>query len=429
MPNSLKIKNCLVSGRVLNSREFVKGLLYTREEVDDWITGKGFPFGKYDPELGYIHRDRKCRNGVSDSSTIYTYDKDTWARHLINHAGTPCRVNTYGDSYTNCEQVNDGETWQEILAARIGEPIRNFGVSGYSVYQMYLRMLREEKSVPALYTIMNIYDDDHFRNLLGWQRLRFGLGKRHFHPPEPYVVANPSRRKFKEFKNPCPEPKDLYDFCNLDWTHEYLKGDFCMRVMLAKTNAQKGTAADSYRDIEDLAAEYGLTTVIESPKKLLETVNTLYIKSAIYASMLIVEKVEEFASKNGKKVLYLASYSTSSVGERVRPGRGTKVPEMLKPGNSYHPEFATFMRKTVARYVDLMDAHVKDFSERKVSVQNYLKIYYVAPNMFDTHYAPMGNNFTAFAAKDKLVEMLEPKPPSYERVLGAEQSNSCVALD
>jgi hypothetical protein len=45
------------------------------------------------------------------------------------------RINTYGDSFTQCAQVSDGETWQEILAAHLGEPIGNFGVSGYGVHR------------------------------------------------------------------------------------------------------------------------------------------------------------------------------------------------------------------------------------------------------------------------------------------------------
>lgn len=53
------------------------------------------------------------------------------------------RINTYGNSFTQCHQVSDGETWQEYLAAHLGEPIGNFGTGGHGVYQAYRRMLRE----------------------------------------------------------------------------------------------------------------------------------------------------------------------------------------------------------------------------------------------------------------------------------------------
>ena len=56
-------------------------------------------------------------------------------RLLSNYSEKKCRINTYGDSYTMCHQVSDHETWQEVLAAHIQEPIRNFGIGGWSVYQ------------------------------------------------------------------------------------------------------------------------------------------------------------------------------------------------------------------------------------------------------------------------------------------------------
>jgi len=65
-----------------------------------------------------------------------------------NYGDKPCRINTYGDSFTQCHQVSDHETWQKIPAAHLQEPIRNYGIGGWSVYQAYLRMLREESRNP-----------------------------------------------------------------------------------------------------------------------------------------------------------------------------------------------------------------------------------------------------------------------------------------
>ena len=58
------------------------------------------------------------------------------------------------------------------VAAHLQEPVRNFGVGGWSVYQAYLRMLREEQSAPAEFIVFNIYDDNHFRNLDSWAQHR-----------------------------------------------------------------------------------------------------------------------------------------------------------------------------------------------------------------------------------------------------------------
>jgi len=102
-----------------------------------------------------------------------------WERHHLHrsvqrgrtsfmYAGRKCRINTYGDSFSRCHQVSDGETWQKYLAGHLGEPIRNFGMGGYGVYQAYRRMLREERTDHAAeYLILYIWDDDHIRSPRG----------------------------------------------------------------------------------------------------------------------------------------------------------------------------------------------------------------------------------------------------------------------
>ena len=63
--------------------------------------------------------------------------------------------------------IDDGETWQEYLAAHLGEPIRNFGVGGFGVYQAYRRLLRTEQTEDgAEYLILYVWGDDHFRSVM-----------------------------------------------------------------------------------------------------------------------------------------------------------------------------------------------------------------------------------------------------------------------
>jgi hypothetical protein len=157
--------------------DYLRPLLLKSEDVDHWLKQQAFPFCKYDPELGYLHIDRDFPEGLDGAVCQYRYDALD-ARRMFAYAGEPCRINSYGDSYTSCEQVSDGETWQESLAAHLGEPIRNYGIGAYSVYQAYLRMLREEKRAPARYIIFNLFHDDHVRNLHGWQRFKFGVNRK-----------------------------------------------------------------------------------------------------------------------------------------------------------------------------------------------------------------------------------------------------------
>lgn len=413
----------------MHAREFLKQRVYSQSEIDGWLSGKLFPFCKYDSEIGYLHRDRRCREGIAGSLCTYTYDRNTGARSLVNHPNSYCRINTYGDSYTNCEQVNNGETWQEILAARIGEPIRNFGTGAHSVYQMYLRMRREEKLVPAKYLILNIYSDDHFRSLVPWQRIReasFGLN--HTWPPQPYITANPATGEFVEHPNPCSQSKELYNFCNVDWVYERFKDDFALRIMLAKKNAEVGTPEDSYKDIESLAEEYGNKAQIKTPRKLLEVANSIFKAAALYGGMRLVEKAEKFATENGKEVLFVASYSEVAIAEQLSPGHGLKLREFLKPGFMFYEDFNRFMKKKRRRFVDLLEEHTKDFSNKKISLSKYLAEYWVAPALGPTHYNPAGNQFTALKIRDKVVDMIDPKPSAY---IPDEPKNweTCVSLD
>jgi hypothetical protein len=198
----------------MEAKEYLRRIIYTRKELDDWFTGKAFPLVKYDGELGWLFRSGRFRDGVDGSITTYNFDK-LGPRRMTMYADEPCRINTYGNSFTECHQVSDGETWQEILAAHLCEPIRNFGIGGYSVYQAYLRMKREETRTPAKYIIFNIYDDDHYRNLSAWENIRKGKSLLEstyvsfINPPKPFVTANPEKEEFKEHGNPCPSLKSL----------------------------------------------------------------------------------------------------------------------------------------------------------------------------------------------------------------------------
>ena len=139
---------------------------YRPDEVERLLDPKRPSFVQFDPELGYVLKDYIFRDGMDESLSAYTYEPRRGHRKLINCADQPCRINTYGNSFTQCAQVSDGETWQEALAAHFREPIRNFGVGGYGVYQAYRCAMRiEAGDLAAENIILNIWDDDHYRNI------------------------------------------------------------------------------------------------------------------------------------------------------------------------------------------------------------------------------------------------------------------------
>ena len=385
----------------MNSRQYLERILYRPAEVDAWLADKAFLLEKYHGELGWVLYSGWVRHGVGDSITTYHFDENG-ARRMIMHADKPCRINSYGDSMTQCAQVNDGETSQEVLASHLDEPVRNYGIGGYSVHQSYVRMRREEKRTPTEYILFGVFTDDHYRNLTGWRNIRsnYTFEKRQMgnvggSPTLPYVKVNPATGEFAEYPNACPTPDSVYNLCDLDWVYETFKDDFRLRLMVALTNIKLGTPAESYEDIGELARAHGVQTAVDTPETLAQVVETLDTNAALYASMCIVEKVEEFAQANGKKVLYVLSVAAGDF-ERAR-----------REGARFDQPFVDFLQNKGLRYVDLREAHLADFAQFNVSLNDYLNRYFIG------HCNPLGNVFVAFATKDKLVEMLDPKPVPY----------------
>ena len=408
------------SGYEAEAREYLKTLIYTKEDVDNWFARSAFPFCKYDGIMGYLHIDRSFQEGLDNSWASYSYDIHD-ARRILMYPEAPCRINTYGDSFTSCEQVNDGETWQEVLAAHLVEPVRNYGIGGYSVYQTYLRMKKEEAVTPAEYVIFNIFDDDHYRNLINWQRIRFGTHPKSFHPTLPYVEANRATGTFKERANPCPTRESVYNLTDLEWVYDRFKDDFLLKIVLAQRIARRDPRGAELRDrhlqpalaegelegdaladasihevIQSLAAAHGIETEIDSPQKLVEVANELYLGTALYATMRIIERAETYAAANNKKILYVLSYPGATVIKR------------LKEGTRFDQELVDFFEREGLPYIDTLEAHVADYAQFNITPEEYRDRYYVG------HYGPAGNFFQAFAIKDKLVEMLDPKPVSYQ---------------
>lgn len=411
-------------------KDFLRTLLYTREEVDQWFADEAFPFCKYDSMMGYLHKYRLSpEEGLDDSAAVYTYNEND-ARSLFMYRNEPCRINTYGNSFTSCEQVNDGETWQEVLAAHLCEPVRNYGIGGYSVYQSYLRMIKEEKNTPSEYIIFNIFEDDHYRNLISWQRIRFGTHPKSFHPTLPYLKVDLENEEIIECENPCPTYSSVYNLTDLDWAYETFKDDFLLKIVMAQRLASEIEQGPELKDrhlapaladkeesaasidegkreiydvIEDLAAEHGMKVTIEDPGTLLEVANDLYFKAAMLASRKVVEKVEDYARDNGKKVLFVLSYGSGSSGIG-----GGGMAGYLSRGYRFDEEFVEWLKDRNAPVVDLMEAHRADYANYKTGVDDYLKRFYVG------HYGPLGNFFCTFAIKDELVNLLEPKPLPYK---------------
>lgn len=399
----------------ITTRKFLEKLTLTREMVDRFLDPDTSNWAAFDEELGYRLRDNVLKDGVDGNYTI-TRPSPSGERRILNFAGLPCRINTYGNSFTQCNQVSDGETWQEYLAAHFGESIRNFGVGGYGVFQAYRRMLIEERTdQSAEYVIINIYSDDHFRNIVKWPWLRYTDDKRNlqmrpvtrtqafeFHyVPWSHLRLNPTTGNFDECENPNSSPESLYLLTDKEYVYETFKDDFEFQA----TMAQRHTPDIQTSVLQEIADALKIPTDFSSSDAISRTAQALMLTCGLRSSMYVIDKARTFAQVEGKELLILLSHSTQDVADAC----------------SDHPrfdqEFLHYIRDNGLPVVDVLPEHVTEFKSFARSPKEYVQRYYVGAG----HYNPRGNHFFAFAVKDVIVEWLDPPPPTYSSNEAASQ--------
>lgn len=385
-------------------RKFLDSMVLSRKVVDRFLDAKADNWAKFDSRVGYVLRDSMIKDGVDGAYTIGRYEKGGY-RHCINFSDRPCRINTYGNSFTQCHQVSDGETWQEILAAHFGEPIRNFGVGGHGLYQAYLRMIQHEDSETGTpYVIVNIWGDDHHRNIMSCRYIQLGhwsfpLGSDMFHAnPWEHLRFDPDSGKIVEMPNLCPTPESLYLLCDKEWMYETFKDDFLVQIIMC----QRGENLDA-SELEKLSETLNLKIDFRSSKKRSDAANTLFNECAWRSSRYVIEKTQSFLAERGKKLLVLLSYPCKSVVDACK-GISRDDPKYM----DWHPRaFRDFLKQKNIQFVDSLPKHMDDYANFGISPEEYAKRFYIG------HYSPAGNNFFAYAIKDELVKWLDPNPPTY----------------
>ncbi|MBI4165012.1 MAG: hypothetical protein HY508_04685 [Acidobacteria bacterium] len=380
--------------------QFIKKSAVPREVMDQWLRGDNLY--QFDPELGYVLSNYLPAWGIDHSATISTVQPNG-ARTSFMYAGRKSRINTYGDSFTECQQVSDGETWQEYLAAHLGEPIRNFGVGGYGVYQAYRRMIREEKTDHgAEYLILYDCCDDSTRSLLRYRRATFYQrwdehGSRMFHGNFwAHVEMDLETGRFVEKENPLPTKKSLYHMTEPHWMVEHLKDDLALQLALYSF----GTIRDLDREkISKLAARLDFPFDWSQEESALRfQAGALLNRYSQRATLFILDKASAFARENGKKLLVVLNMTAD-------------ITEMNQRGTRDDQEVVDYLGKEKFDYFDMNEVHLRDFRKSNLSYREYIKPYLVDGG----HYSPQGNHFFAYSIKDKVVEWLDPKPIPYQQ--------------
>ena len=392
-------------------RQLLDTAAYLPQEIERVLDPKQPCFIKFDPVLGYELKDYLFNDGMEGTLSSYIYEKHGGHRRMINGAGQPCRLNTYGDSYTQCAQVSDGETWQEILAAHFREPIRNFGVGGYGVYQAYRRALRTEaiKDLAAEYIVLNIWDDDYMRNLdaarwirVGWMCRDLPRGKKGGYPvhgfPWAHVRYDLQQGKWVELPGFCKKASDLRKLVGKDNYYNVFKDDSVAHLCALREGGDAPIG-----DLEQLAEEFGLKVNLRSRKTRQADAKKLHITYGIRSTMFIVDEFRRWAKANKRKLLILLSYDVPT------------VQKYLKSGERFDAEFVEFLKRGKYDHVDFLPKAGEEFKSFKGSINEFCSKFYVAragAQVFG-HYNPYGNFWFAYGLRSHLVDWMNPKPPAY----------------
>ncbi len=349
----------------MHMSDYLAGSVWSREDVDYFLDPGRPGWARFDALTGYVPSDIVIRDGVDGACTFNSYEDlgsaatanpshRPVARRMINYRDQDCRVNTYGDSFTQCHQVSDGETWQENLAAHLGEPIRNFGVGGYGVYQALCRMRAiEPASHGTGFVVLNIFDDDHVRNVdaARWFRIsRFrtamgdGLRPMLHANPWAHLRIDPSTGTFAEQPNMLSTPDALYSMCEPDFLVEAFGRDPV--VMLDCLG--RGVDVDDVAPLEELAASIGRRVNLHSGD-IATAAADLLLAYGLAATVATLAMARDLIAHQGKRLLVMLSYSSESVIEALE-GRA-RFDQVMLDDLAVHGD-------TVA---DGLVAHVQDY--------------------------------------------------------------------
>ncbi len=380
--------------------EYLRNSAVPKKELDIFLNENSW--AQFDPEVGYILGNYMPHDGMDNSYTLSTVMKDGKRTNHI-YTDKPCRINTYGNSFTHCHQVSDAETWQEYLAGHLGEPVQNFGMGGFGVYQAYRRLIRREKlDKDSKYVILYMWGDDYVRSVF---RCRYATYYKSWDDYGGYmfhgnfwsnIEMDIITGKLVEMENRLSTKKDVYKMSDPEFMYENLRDDLMVQLYLLGSNM-----VNSDVDISGLKK---LADILELPEvdysdieKMKSTATALKNKYSFEATKCILKKTKQFCEKKGKELM-LVHFDPSGVLRSLVTGEAR-----------YDQEIMDYIRENEFRYFDMNEVHVEDYKAFNLSWDEYMKRYFIG------HYKPAGNHFFAYSIKDKIVDWLNPKPITYQK--------------
>ena len=388
-------------GDMKSYAEYLRNSAVPRDELEKFLNENSW--AQFDPELGYILGNYMPHDGLDDSYTLSTVMKDGKRSSQV-YADKPCRINTYGNSFTHCHQVSDAETWQEYLAGHLGEPIRNYGMGGFGIYQAYLRMLREEQSVnQAEHVILYMWGDDYVRSAF---RCRYATYYKSWDSSGGYmfhgnfwsnIEMDLDTGELVEKENRVSSKAELYKMSDPEFMFENLKDDLMVQLHLL--------SRDMVNEDVDLIGLNRLAEILELPKidfsdneRMKNTAERLKDSYSFAATKYILKRASAFCTERGKKlmVIHFDPYGVFK--------------SMVRGEARYDQEGISFIEENDLRFFDMNQVHLKDYKNFNLTLDAYMERYFIG------HYKPAGNHFFAYSIKESIVEWLDPKPITYQKM-------------
>ncbi len=382
-------------------QKYLRDSALPKGTLDTFLNPDEYSSAQFDPELGYILGNNMPRDGLDKTRTISTVQANG-TRTAFMYTEKTCRINTYGNSFTQCSQTSDGETWQQYLAAHFGEPMRNFGVGGYGVYQAYRRMLKEEKTDHAAeYLVLYIWGDDHIRSLLRarhaliykvWDNTNGRLFHNNFWPN---IEMDLKTGKLVEKDNLLSTPELLYKMTDPDFMYDTLKDDHALRMAAYRDSRIADINPQPLQKLENILGFSPSNIKDKRPPR--EYVEKLLDKYSFQATKYILVRAKKYAVANNKKLMIVL----------FDPYRAMK--QLIASGMRYDQEIVDFLIEKDFKYFDMNLVHVRDFKSFNLPLNAYMDRYFIG------HYNPAGNHFFAYSIKNEFVDWLDPKPLPYRQ--------------
>ena len=147
------------------------------------------------------------------------------------------KIISYGDSYTFCRQVNNNETWQEIISKYNKIFVSNFAVGNYGLDQAYLKYTLQGQNLKTEHIIFGFVPETICRIQSSWKHyIEFG----NLHGFKPYCKLKNNKLIIKQ--NPLKKKtnflgiKNVINFTKLNdrfYKEKYLKYLFKFPYLLS----------------------------------------------------------------------------------------------------------------------------------------------------------------------------------------------------